>query len=201
MDFNEIIALYGVDVILLTFVNVALSEVLKHTVFKNKPKVVTALVYAAAIVMYIIYKSIYVQNALYTFENLASVLEHGISIGTLTMLVCSLIDRVFGGGTTATATDTIRWLLKGWVKKGSEKECANKILGLHKAMNGEQFRSAAAEVLMEYAADGVSESQIKAIAALACEAAEKIAEAETDDETSANGGTDDDTEDAEPVTI
>ena len=51
MDFNEIIALYGVDVILLTFVNVALSEVLKHTVFKNKPKVVTALVYAAAIVM------------------------------------------------------------------------------------------------------------------------------------------------------
>ena len=52
MDFNEIIALYGVDVILLTFVNVALSEVLKHTVFKNKPKVVTALVYAAAIVMY-----------------------------------------------------------------------------------------------------------------------------------------------------
>lgn len=183
MDFNEIIALYGVDVILLTFVNVALSEVLKHTVFKNKPKVVTALVYAAAIVMYIIYKSIYVQNALYTFENLASVLEHGISIGTLTMLVCSLIDRFFGGGTTATATDTIRWLLKGWVKKGSEKECANKILGLHKAMNGEQFRSAAAEVLMEYAADGVSESQIKAIAALACEAAEKIAEAETDDET------------------
>ena len=58
MDFNEIIALYGVDVILLTFVNVALSEVLKHTVFKNKPKVVTALVYEAAILMYIIYKSI-----------------------------------------------------------------------------------------------------------------------------------------------
>ncbi len=178
MDFNEIIALYGIDVVLLTIANAALNELLRRTVLKGKSKAVTAVAYAAGIVMYIIYKSIYVMDAMYAFENLASVLEHGISIGTLTMLVCSLIDRFFGGGTAATATDTIVWILKRWVKSGSEKECANKILGLYKAVEGEQFKSAAADVVREYAKSGVSESQIQLVAALACDAAERLSEAD-----------------------
>ncbi len=182
MDFNEIIALYGIDVVLLTIANAALSELLRRTVLKGKSKAVTAMAYAAGIVMYIIYKSIYVMDAMYAFENLASVLEHGISIGTLTMLVCSLIDRFFGGGTAATATDTIVWILKRWVKSGSEKECANKILGLYKAVEGEQFKSAAADVVREYAKSGVSESQIQLVAALACDAAERLSEADDGEE-------------------
>ena len=182
MDFNEIIALYGIDVVLLTIANAALSELLRRTVFKGKTKAITAVAYAAGIVMYIIYKSIYVMDAMYAFENLASVLEHGISIGTLTMLVCSLIDRFFGGGTAATATDTIVWILKRWVKSGSEKECANKILGLYKAVEGEQFKSAAADVVREYAKSGVSESQIQLVAALACDAAERLSEADDGEE-------------------
>ena len=182
MDFNEIIALYGIDVVLLTIANAALSELLRRTVLKGKSKAVTAVAYAAGIVMYIIYKSIYVMDAMYAFENLASVLEHGISIGTLTMLVCSLIDRFFGGGTAATATDTIVWILKRWVKSGSEKECANKILGLYKAVEGEQVKSAAADVVREYAKSGVSESQIQLVAALACDAAERLSEADDGEE-------------------
>lgn len=182
MDFNEIIALYGIDVVLLTIANAALNELLRRTVLKGKSKAVTAVAYAAGIVMYIIYKSIYVMDAMYAFENLASVLEHGISIGTLTMLVCSLIDRFFGGGTAATATDTIVWILKRWVKSGSEKECANKILGLYKAVEGEQFKSAAADVVREYAKSGVSESQIQLVAALACDAAERLSEADDGEE-------------------
>ena len=182
MDFNEIIALYGIDVVLLTIANAALNELLRRTVLKGKSKAVTAVAYAAGIVMYIIYKSIYVMDAMYAFENLASVLEHGISIGTLTMLVCSLIDRFFGGGTAATATDTIVWILKRWVKSGSEKECANKILGLYKAVEGEQFKSVAADVVREYAKSGVSESQIQLVAALACDAAERLSEADDGEE-------------------
>lgn len=198
MDLNEIIALYGLDVILLTVLNSAISEALRRTVLKNKPKLVTAIVYGAGTVMYMIYRSIYAKNALYAFENFASVLQNGISIGTLTMLVCALIDRFFGGGNAASVTDTLVWILRGNVVSGKESECANKILGLYKALSGEQFRSAAADVVKEYAADGLSDKQAELIAALACEAAERFSAEENADGKEEEGDTPD--ESGEPVT-
>lgn len=182
MDFSEIIALYGLDIILLTIVNAALAEVLKRTVLKDKQKIVTAIIYGAGTLMYLIYESVRMRNALYFFDDFMSVVEHGISIGTLTMLLCAAIDRFFDGGTPATADDTIVWLLKGWVKSGKESECANKILGLYKALSGAEFRKAAAEVVSEYAADGVTEGQAELVAALACEAAERLTAAEAKDD-------------------
>lgn len=182
MDFSEIIALYGLDIILLTIVNTALAEVLKRTLLKDRPKIVTAIIYGAGTLMYIIYASISMKNALYIFDDFVSVVEHGISIGTLTMLLCAAIDRFFDGGTPATADDAIVWLLKGWVKSGKESECAARILELCKTLTGEELKKAVEEVVKEYAADGVNDSQAELIAALACEAAEKLAlNGESDD--------------------
>ena len=74
MDLNEIIALYGLDVILLTVLNSAISEALRRTVLKNKPKLVTAIVYGAGTVMYMIYRSIYAKQPC-TKQQLWSVCE------------------------------------------------------------------------------------------------------------------------------
>ena len=154
MTLSEVIALYGLDVILLTVANAALAELLKRTLLKNKPKIVTAIIYAAGTVMYIVYESIRMKNALFFIDNASSAIEHGLSVGTLTVLLCAAVDRFFDGGSGTSAEDTIALILKGWVKSGKANDCAKKIIELKASQSGDEFIDGAAELVAEYAADG-----------------------------------------------
>lgn len=179
MTLSEVIALYGLDVILLTVANAALAELLKRTLLKNKPKIVTAIIYAAGTVMYIVYESIRMKNALFFIDNASSAIEHGLSVGTLTVLLCAAVDRFFDGGSGTSAEDTIALILKGWVKSGKANDCAKKIIELKASQSGDEFIDGAAELVAEYAADGVTAAQARLIAELACRAADGLLGEET----------------------
>ena len=179
MTLSEVIALYGLDVILLTVANAALAELLKRTLLKNKPKIVTAIIYAAGTVMYIVYESIRMKNALFFIDNASSAIEHGLSVGTLTVLLCAAVDRFFDGGSGTSAEDTIALILKGWVKSGKENDCAKKIIELKASQSGDEFIDGASELVAEYAADGVTAAQARLIAELACRAANGLLGEET----------------------
>lgn len=173
MEFCEIFARYGLDVALISIFCAALCAVLKRTALKNKPRAVTIVAYIFGTLVYAIYESVREGDALYAFENFSSVIEHGLSVGTLSVLLCIATDRFLGGG-SATAQDAVAEILKGWVLSGKEKTCADRIISLAQTKDGDELKEAAKEAISEYIAEGLSDTEITLITALACEAAERL---------------------------
>ena len=166
MEFYELISGYGLDVVLISLANAAICALIKRFLLKDRPRAVTVIAYLAGTAMYVIYESILQQDALYIFSNLSSVSEHGLSVGTLTVLLCILADKFFGGGS---ADGAIEEMLDGLVAEGSKKQCAEKIAGAAADVKGDELKDKIAEIIETY---GGSATELEC--AMIAEAAEKL---------------------------
>ena len=172
MELCEIFSYYGVDAALISLVNAALCLLLKKTALKNKPKLITVLAYISGTILYAVYESFSQANAMYAFENIGSVTENGMTIGTLTYLLCAAINKFLGGGGVATASDGLEELLAGIVAEDKRQACADKIMQAALEKSGEELKNSVNEILNE---SGAQADEISL--ALIVSAAEKLAEA------------------------
>lgn len=169
MEFYELISGYGLDVVLISLANAAICALIKRFLLKDRPRAVTVIAYLAGTAMYVIYESILQQDALYIFSNLSSVSEHGLSVGTLTVLLCIVIDKFFGGGSADGADGAIEEMLDGLVAEDSKKQCAEKIAEAAKDVKGDELKDKIAEIIETY---GGSATELEC--AMIAEAAEKL---------------------------
>lgn len=169
MEFYELISGYGLDVVLISLINAAVCALIKRFLLKEKPRAVAVIAYLAGTAMYVLYESILRQDALYLFKNLSSVGEHSLSVGTLTVLLCIVIDRFFGGGSAAGAEGAIEEMLEGLVAEESKKECAEKIAEAAKKMKGDGLKEEVAAIIE---ACGGNASMLEC--AMIAEAAERL---------------------------
>lgn len=160
MELCEVFARCGLDVTLIAVINTAISLVLRHYIKSSKPRLYTALTYIVGAVIYAVYASVAAGDAAYAFENFSVTLQKGVTIGTLTMLLCAAFDRFTGGGTSGGngAEAVIVSLLDGVVEE-DKTNCAKDILEKAATLSGKELDEAVKTVIESFGGtcDGVTE--------------------------------------------
>ena len=151
MEICEIFARCGIDVILISLADAALCIILKRTALKQKQKVATMLAYVLGAFVYAVYASVQSGNALYAFENLSFVTQKGVTIGTISMLLCDAADK-FNGGPSG-PEGAICNMLDGVIDTKDAEECAKAILQAAETEDGDELATKVAQIIESYGAE------------------------------------------------
>lgn len=117
---------YGIDVILLAALTTVIVQVLKSTLLKKIPKkLVTFLPFLIGTLFYAIYAAIKNMSFFYIFDEYVSVLEYGLSVGSLSTLLYVLYEQFVREKNGLTTTESvISTLIEGYVPEDSINEVA-----------------------------------------------------------------------------
>ena len=151
MEICEIFARCGIDVILISLADAALCIILKRTALKQKQKVATMLAYVLGACVYAVYASVQSGNALYAFENLSFVTQKGVTIGTISMLLCAAADK-FNGGPSG-PEGAICNMLDGVIDTKDAGEWGQAMLRAAESEDGDERATGGAQMIERHGAE------------------------------------------------
>ena len=174
LTFIEIIdtfTFYGVDVLLLAIATAGLVQLLKITLFKKaQKKLLTFLPFIIGTLLYAIYATIRHLSFCYVFEEYASVLEHGISVGAAATLYYVLYEQfVREKKGLSEAEQIIYALIEKYLPKENVEKAAKAVAeAIERDVTG-NGAVRAKEILTEYSDGEISENDIQLLARLIIE--------------------------------
>ena len=126
----DLIAFYGVDVVVLAVATAFLTQILKTTVLKNAPnKLYTFLPFIVGVIVYVVYTVISRVSFLYAFSNFVTVFEQGIKTGGVATVVYIVYEQFIRGKTSFTLTENaLAALLADFVAEGGADAAAAEII-------------------------------------------------------------------------
>lgn len=161
IEIIDIFTFYGVDVIILAAVTAALVQACKLLFMKNvQKKFFTLMPFAVGLLLYACYAAARNLSFRYLIDNVAQVLEYGLSVGTVATLLYVIYEQFVRGNTAPTKADVVCALLDGYVAADRAAEAAKLIVDASE--NAERT----AEILTEFAEEGVTEGEIASLAEL-----------------------------------
>ncbi|MCD8373011.1 MAG: hypothetical protein LUD27_06915 [Clostridia bacterium] len=169
IEILELFSRYGIDAAILSAVAAAIAFSLDRFVFEklnlsDRAKRLAKLTpYALGIVFYAIYGAACKSDLSCFFECFAEIVKEGLAIGTLAFMLRLLLER-FLSGKQAKLTDSeaVAALLDGYIS-GEDRQTAAGLL-CEAAENGES--GSFKDILLKYAAEGVTEAELEALAQL-----------------------------------
>ena len=162
---------YGIDVFALAAATCAIVQLLKLTAFKKcQKKGLTLLPFFIGTLLYAAYSALVNLSFKFVFENYVAVLEHGFSVGALATLLYVWYEQFLRKKSSAGAAESvIATLIDGYVPSEDIQTVAGKIAAaIEKDVLGDGAKKTA-DILSQYPADGVSESDVKTLARLIIE--------------------------------
>lgn len=174
MTFIQIIdtfTFYGVDVLLLAFATLGITQLLKITLFKNaRKKLVTFLPFIIGTLLYAVYAAVYNLSFFYIFEEYTSVVEHGVSVGAAATLYYVLYEQFVREKSGVSSTEkVISTLIEGYVPEDSVEKAAKAVAeAIERDVTG-NGATRAQEILAEYSAGEISERDIQLLSKLIIE--------------------------------
>ncbi|MDE6667858.1 MAG: hypothetical protein K2K38_05875, partial [Clostridia bacterium] len=120
---------YGLDVVLLATLTAITVQICKVTFLKKmKKKLLTFLPFTVGIVFYAIYAALKNWSLSYLLTEYVSVIEHGISVGSVATLLYVLYEQFVRDKSTTSATEgVISTLIEGFVPTDKVESVAKEI--------------------------------------------------------------------------
>ena len=174
MSFIQIIStftFYGLDVSLLALVTVALTQLIKKTVFKNaQKKLITFLPFMLGTLFYAVYAVVRNLSFYYVFDEYVSILEHGISVGAIATLYYVMYEQFVRVKSNLSETESIiATLIEGYVPTDCVDKAARAIAeAIERDVTG-NGATRAQDILAEYSNGEASERDLQLLAKLIIE--------------------------------
>lgn len=155
----DLIAFYGVDVVVLAIITSALTQILKTALLKNAPnKVYTFLPFVIGVIVYTLYTMISRVSFSYPFLNFAAVFEQGIKTGAAATVVYVVYEQFVRGKTSYSLSENaVAAIVAGFVTDGNAASAAAEIA---------HAPDKAKEIIEKYRRDEVNDKDIAAICSL-----------------------------------
>lgn len=162
---------YGLDVVLLAFLTAVTVQICKITFLKKmKRKLLTFLPFAVGIVFYAAYAALKNWSLYYLVTEYVSVLEHGVSVGSVATLLYVLYEQFIRDKTVSSATEgVISTLIEGFVPTDRTERVAKEIAGaIERDVTG-NGATRAREILTENSAEEITERDLELLSKLIIE--------------------------------
>ncbi len=169
--FLNVLSGYDVGTWLVACVVVAGVYLLKRTVLKNHlhNPIVPYLPFLLGMAAYAVYYCVLCLTLNGFLSHMEVVLSNGFTVGALSALVCSLIEKVTGKTKLGGKSLVVRTLIQGFVPDGKLDEAAKRIADSLSAEGSEEDVSRVQEVLTEIMAEAdprTAEEDIRALSGL-----------------------------------
>ena len=159
------------DVSLLALVTVALTQLIKKTVFKNaQKKLITFLPFMLGTLFYAVYAAIRNLSFFYVLNEYVSVMEHGISVGSIATLYYVMYEQFIRVKNNLSETEkVISTLIEGFVPTDCVEKAARAIAeAIERDVTG-NGATRAQEILAEYSDGEASERDLQLLCKLIIE--------------------------------
>ncbi|MDE7168212.1 MAG: hypothetical protein K2O28_05115, partial [Clostridia bacterium] len=153
---------YGLDVVILAALTAVTVQICKVTFLKNtKKKLLTFLPFTFGVIFYAVYAALINWSVSYILTEYVSVLEHGISIGSVATLLYVLYEQFVRDKTTASASEgVISTLIEGFVPTDRIESVAKEIAqAIERDVTGNGAKRAS-EILTENSGEEISERDL-----------------------------------------
>lgn len=162
---------YGLDVVLLAVLTAVTVQICKMTFLKNfKKKLLTFLPFGVGIFFYAIYAALVNWSLSCLLTEYITVLEHGISVGSVATLLYVLYEQFVREKSTVSATEgVISTLIEGYVPTDRVESVAKEIAAaIERDVTG-NGASRAAEILSENSEEALTERDVQLLSKLIIE--------------------------------
>ena len=162
---------YGIDISLLAFATVLITQLLKKTLLKSaQKKIITFLPFILGTFFYAVYACLRNLSFSYLLDEYVSVLEHGISVGAVATLFYVFYEQFIRQKDTLSETEkVIAALIDGFVPTDSVEKAARAVAeAIEKDVTGNGMAKAQ-EILAEYSGGDMDESNLQLLARLIIE--------------------------------
>lgn len=162
---------YGADIALLAAVTAILTQVLKITLLKKvQKKILTFLPFTLGTLLYAIYAAVRNLSAIYVVQNYVSVIEHGLSVGSLATLLYVLYEQFLRKKDTLSETEqVVSALIEGFVPDDCVEKVAKDVTdAILKDVTGNGAKLCE-EIIGQSANEEITEHDVKLLAKLIIE--------------------------------
>ena len=162
---------YGLDVVLLALVTAITVQICKVTFLKKvKKKLLTFLPFTFGVIFYAAYAALKNWSLYYLLTEYISVLEHGISVGSVATLLYVLYEQFVRDKSTVSATEgVISTLIEGFVPTDKMEYVAKEIAeAIERDVTG-NGATRAREILTENSAEEITERDLELLSKLIIE--------------------------------
>ena len=162
---------YGLDVVLLAILTAVTVQIFKITFLKNiKKKLLTFLPFTVGAIFYAVYAALKNWSLAYLLTEYVTVLEHGVSVGSVATLLYVLYEQFVREKTTSSATEgVISTLIEGFVPTDKIESVAKQIAeAIERDVTGNGALKAA-EILSDNSDGEISERDLQLLSKLIIE--------------------------------
>ena len=162
---------YGLDVVLLALLTTVTVQICKITFLKKiKKKLVTFLPFTFGVIFYAAYAALKNWSLAYLLTEYVSVLEHGVSVGSVATLLYVLYEQFVRDKTATSATEgVISSLIEGFVPTEKIESVAKAIAeAIQRDVTG-NGAARTCEILTENSAEEISERDLELLSKLIIE--------------------------------
>ena len=162
---------YGIDVSLLALLTVAVTQIVKKTLFKHaQKKLVTFLPFLLGTLFYAVYASVSHLSLLYVAYEYVSILEHGISVGAIATLYYVMYEQFVREKDNLSETEkVIATLIEGYVPTESVESAARAVAqAIERDVTGNGMAKTQ-EILAQYSDGKIEERDLKLLCKLIIE--------------------------------
>lgn len=162
---------YGLDVVLLAFLTAIVVQICKVTFLKKmKKKLLTFLPFTVGVIFYAVYAALKNWSLSYLLTEYVSVLEHGVSVGSVATLLYVLYEQFVREKTYVSATEgVISTLIEGFVPTDKIESVAKEIAqAIERDVTG-NGAARTSEILTENSEEEISERDLELLSKLIIE--------------------------------
>lgn len=162
---------YGLDVVFLAFLTAVTVQICKITFLKKmRKKLLTFLPFAVGTIFYAAYAALKNWSLYYLLAEYASVLEHGVAVGSVATLLYVLYEQFVRDKKTSSATEgVISTLIEGFVPTDKTERVAKEIAeAIERDVTG-NGAIRAAEILTENSAEEINGRDLELLSKLIIE--------------------------------
>ncbi len=162
---------YGLDVVLLAFLTAVTVQICKVTFLKKmKKKLLTFLPFTFGVIFYAAYAALKNWSLSYLLTEYISVLEHGVSVGSVATLLYVLYEQFVRDKATMSATEgVISTLIEGFVPTDKIESVAKEIAqAIERDVTG-NGATRTAEILTENSEGEITERDLELLSKLIIE--------------------------------
>lgn len=162
---------YGADIAVISVVTCIIVQVLKRTLLKDCPKkVISFLPFVIGTVLYAVFAAVAHLDISYLLTDLPYVCERGMTIGAIATALYVLYEQLIRERESTTMTEgIIAAMIEGYVPDEKTAEAAKSVADAIESDLTGNGTDIAAQIIKEYAADGVGDAELEALSKLIIE--------------------------------
>lgn len=171
IEIIDLFTFYGLDIIMLSALTAIVTQILKVTILKKlKKKLMTFLPFALGTLVFAIYAGLRNMSFWYVLRNYVSILEHGLSVGTLATFIYVLYEQFVRERSSVSEIEgVISTLIEGYVPSENLQKAAAEIAkAIERDVLGDGA-TRAKEIIRTFAGDDVTDGDIQLLSKLIIE--------------------------------